>query len=458
MASIRLHTAAVGTTTVLIRSRTAKHLALFLPVALVQLPVPGHAAPAYFPAEIQAQVDLVHQATELLLTRSIQSPTSADILEAAWSGLADSVNESGGPPLGAAPAFTGASQADESSFESAFAAYLTQLRVRPAFNPAHAGIRAMAESAAEGHTYFLDPAQRQRYDEASRLEQTYAGVGLGFVGPGLVVSRVVASSPAARAGLHAGDAIVEVDGRSVEGHSTRESAGWLRGPPGSHISLGIRSPGKAGTYVIGLERQAVVWQALTTEVIDDQIGYMQLSTFEDPGVADAFEAAVSRFDQEHVRGLIIDLRGNPGGRLYVGARILADLLPADGPAFQQVDRRGTHAVRAKSADRRIVDLPIVVLIDDATGSMSELFAAAVREYDVATLIGRTSAGNVAGGQLFPLADGSALDVTTSELRSAHGAVLNGRGVDPDEWVDGTRATDPNGADPAIRAALRYLRR
>ncbi|HEX8968700.1 MAG TPA: S41 family peptidase [Chloroflexota bacterium] len=444
-------------TTVWIRSHTARQLLFLLSATLAQLPIAGHTAPAYSSAEIREQVELVRQATGLLVTRSIQSPSSADLLQAAWRGLAENVDANGRASLSRAPAFTGASRVDESSFESAFAAYLTQLRVRPAFNPAHASIRAMARSAADGHTYFLDPAQRQRYEEASHLDQTYVGVGLGFVGPGLVVSRVVENSPAARAEIHPGDAIVEIDGRPVDGHTTREAAEWLHGPVGSHVTLSIRSPGEVGTHQIGLERQSVMWRALATDIIDDHIGYIQLSTFEDPGVADAFDTALSNLDQEGVRGLIIDLRGNPGGRLDVGARMLADLLPPNAPAFQQIDRSGIHALRARSATQHFVHAAVVVLIDGDSGSMSELFAAAVHEYKVATLIGQTTSGNVAGGQLFPLRDGSALDVTTSELRSAHGVVLNGRGVAPDIRVDGTRLTDPDGKDPAIRAALRSFR-
>jgi carboxyl-terminal processing protease len=254
-----------------------------------------------------------------------------------------------------------------------------------------------------------------------------------------------------RAGLRPGDEVLQVDGKPVAGLLPEPAADLIRGPAGTSVELLVQCRGEAAPSRLRLTRERIVLDFVVARQLGD-IGYLLLRGFPEPTAIDRFEQELAVFEQQGARGVIIDVRSNTGGRLDLGERLLSDFLPADTDLYQVIDRTGTHQTRV-AAGHRLVSLPLVVLIDQRTQSMAEIFAAALHEQAGATLLGHTSAGNVAGGRLFPLQDGSALDVTTFEIRSSTGDVLNGIGVVPDETLDGDRATTPDGMDPLIDRAV-----
>jgi carboxyl-terminal processing protease len=169
-------------------------------------------------------------------------------------------------------------------------------------------------------------------------------------------------------------------------------------------------------------------------MLDDQVGYLRLRGFPEPSVVDRFEQGMAELTSQGMQGLVLDLRGNSGGRLDVGSRLLSDFLPAGSSIYQMVDRGGNQQARASREGGAQYALPTVVLVDQSTASMGEIFAAALQEHGVATVIGATTGGNVAAGQVYPLGDGSALQVTVLEILSGTGKPLNGVGVVPNEMI------------------------
>jgi carboxyl-terminal processing protease len=235
---------------------------------------------------------------------------------------------------------------------------------------------------------------------------------------------------------------------------TREAADLIRGPVGSPVELLVQRRGESRAGLLRLSREQIVLDFVVARQIGD-VGYLLLRGFPEPTVIDRVERELDAFEQHGARGVVVDVRGNSGGRVDLGARLLSDFLPADTELYEVVDRTGNHQTRV-AADGTHVSLPLAVLIDQRTQSMAEIFAAAVHEQAGAKILGHTSAGKVAGGRLFPLKDGSALDITTFEIRSSTGDVLNGVGVVPEETVEGDRATTPDGTDPLIDRAVDLL--
>jgi carboxyl-terminal processing protease len=152
---------------------------------------------------------------------------------------------------------------------------------------------------------------------------------------------------------------------------------------------------------------------------------------------------------------VLDLRGNSGGRIDVGTRLLSHFLPNGSAVYQEVDRGGQNSSHATHGNGQY-DLPLVVLVDGGTASMGEIFAAAVQEHGAATILGTNTAGSVAAAQVFGLPDGSGLQITVFEILSADGKPLNKVGVAPDEVI----TTDPDGqtdgSDPVLARAVELL--
>lgn len=405
----------------------------------------------------EEQVAVVQKAFDLLTDRFEAPLSSAALFQAGWDELAAEAEQHAAPSPGMA-VLTDDPEQDAATARASLLEYFTTIPcdAQDAWNPAHALVRGMATSVHERHTYFLDPKHYQEYLQWSSGSVHYAGIGARFKGPGLVVLDVFENTPAARAGLQPGDEILEVDHESVSGRPPSEGVKRVRGLIGTPVDLLVRPRGDDAPHALRLLREDIPLDSVVSRVLDGQVGYVLLRGFPEPSVIDEVEQAVSDFTEQGVRGLVLDLRGNVGGRLDLGARLLSDFMPADTQLFEQIDRDGVHTTRSASGATASWSLPLEVLVDDQTASMAEIFAAAVQEHGLATVLGKPTAGSVAGGQLFPLGDGSALNVTAFEVRSSTGAVLNGVGVTPDETVLGDRASSPTGADPVLDRALALI--
>jgi carboxyl-terminal processing protease len=195
---------------------------------------------------------------------------------------------------------------------------------------------------------------------------------------------------------------------------------------------------------------------MRARILDGNIGYLQIRQFAVPDGLPIFNRAMTRFADANITALIIDVRNNPGGSVPTGEEILSRLLPDNRPIYRTVDRRGEHTV-STWGDYWNHNIPIAVLTNGVSSSMSEILAAALQENGVARVIGTKTAGAVAAGVPVPLADGSGLLVTVQVITSPSGRVLNEVGLEPDQVVE----LDPEqfrvGKDTQLDAALSYVR-
>jgi len=422
-----------------------------LPLLLLLVFIAGLLAPAAGAASAQGAPSsaTIKQALDLLLDHFVHPPPSSALLGAAWNGARAAAGaDTPAPPL------TGDRDADWQAFSAALAGLLQ----RPGVDSGAvtgAAIRAMAESVNESHTYYLSPDRYQEYQSWLRGDVRYSGIGARLDGSSLTVVEVFDESPAARAGLKPGDTVIAVDGQSVVGMPQERAVSLVRGPSGTPVTLTVTRDGVPRPLVLTMTRATVQIAFVHDELLPGGVGYLRLRGFPDMHVADTFEAALDDLQRQGATSLVLDLRGNSGGRLDVGTRLLS-LFIQSGPLYHQVPRDGTPRTVLADGHYRTPALPLAVLVDSGTASMGEIFAAAIQDDHRGTLVGTTTAGSVAGAQVFGLQDGSGLQVTVMDITSAGGRVLNGVGVVPDQMVPRDPASLRSGHDPQLDAAVAAL--
>ncbi|HLI28535.1 MAG TPA: S41 family peptidase [Chloroflexota bacterium] len=436
-------------------------------VAAQALPTPGPSssaasgepsttalAPARAAAVASAAL-VLQEAWDLLLDRFMEPLDPALLAGAADSAMRDLLTGRGvavdETPLAAGGERLAAWDALSQRFQALAARYSA---VEPTAL-AHAAIAGMAAAADDSHTNFMTPRQYQEHLAWIRGEVKYGGIGARLRGPVLTIVEVFANSPAAAAGLQPGDRILAVDDTPTDDLRVDQVVQLVRGPAGTPVTLRVQRAGSDRVETLQLTRAEIQMPFVESQRFDD-IGYVRLRGFPEPSIVDNVERAIADLQEQGVRGLILDLRGNSGGRLDVGTRLLSRFIPS-GPIYQEVDRRGGQRIRQVRASTPILTVPLAVLVDEGTASMGEIFAVNIQEHGVGHLIGQTTMGSVAASQVLPLADGSALQLSIMQIYSGQGAPLNRVGVQPDEVVELRLEDLQSGRDPQLDRALAYLR-
>lgn len=444
-----------------------------LPIGVAASPAPDDAlAVAAYSTEAppvttpEAGSALIEQAVGYLLDGYVDRPKSGPLYQAAYDGAVAALRAAGKSPQPQPPALADDRQRDTAAFRAAYLALLAPLGAGvDQAAVAYGAIRAVAKTIDECHTYFLDPEQNARAKASATGQESYVGIGV-TVNAKLTpptIARVYRNTPAERAGLRAGDAILAVDGTDVSGLPADQLGPLIRGPEGTQVRLTIRRPGQAAPFDVTIARARItipiLEERIETGPNGEPIGYLELTSFaatlaDGTAVDAAIGAALARFERAGVRGWVLDLRGNPGGLIETLRRTASRFIPDGQPVFYYVDSDG--AQRAVNADRALYltqQRPFAVLIDDGSASASEAFAAAAQDYGFARVFGKTSTGCLAAAIRRDLADGSALSVTVQKVVSPKRREINRAGVQPDEAV----TPDPAQAgDPTLRAALAWL--
>ena len=414
-------------------------LALMLVVG-APAPVSAQAAPGPF----------VKQAFDLLMDRFVVPPTSAALLGAAWEGgVAHATSASGSDLAVPAPSFTGNRGADWNAFLAGYPALVAAISASADQHALdRAIVRAMANSLNSTHTFLADapfqPGQR------------FAGIGVQM-SSNLVFTTVHPGTPAEAAGVRRWDRLVAIGGESVEGMPSDAVSSRLRGPAGSTLQIAVRRAGTPEPIVIQMMRAEIVVPWVQASVVDGDIGVLRIIQFPPLEAIGQFDAAVATLEGADVKALVVDLRDNGGGSYETNQRVANRFIP-EGALHQELSRNGqtTTVVADGSAWGRRV--PVSVLVNARTGSASELLSSALRENDVANLVGMPTRGGVAGGRQFPLADGSTLTIAVVALRSGKGEEIEHVGLEPDLTVDLDMAALAEGRDTQMEAALAYLKR
>ena len=387
---------------------------------------------------------VVREAFDLLSAAFVDPLEPASLLEAAAAAVGNEIPQSPLEPTEADQPATWASFADQYCFLwQAGGEDLSTERV------AHTAIAAMAAATNEGHTRFLPPEAYREHLAWARGGLRYAGIGVRIARNPLRIEAVFPGSPAEAVGLRPGDQILAVDGREVAAMAPADIPAAVRGDAGTQVRLTIARAGEV--WDVDVVRAEVRPPSIDSRTIEE-FGYLRVYAFAGSALHEEIAGELRSFHARGTKALVLDLRGNPGGRLDVGIQVAGLLVAAGSPLYRETTRNGEPRVR-ESAGERIWTAPMVVLVDGGTASMAEILAAALQEQG-AVVVGSRTAGVVAAAIVVPLSDGSALQVTVSRIVSGRGRLFNGRGLEPDLPV--VSADAPTSGDEALAVALAYL--
>lgn len=312
----------------------------------------------------------------------------------------------------------------------------------------------LASATNDPYTEYFNAQQAK--DFANQLNNSFSGVGAELgkdSGGNLVIVAPIKGFPADTAGLKAGDIITTINGESTAGMAVDAAVGKIRGPQGTKVTLGIV---RGGTQALSftITRANIQIPSVSTKTLDGNIGYMQIISFSDDTEALARQAA-QQFKAAGVRGVILDLRGNPGGLLSAAVGVSSLWLPA-GKTVVTEKGTGGQQVEASNGDAILGGMPTVVLIDGGSASASEITAGALHDNGAARLIGTKSYGKGVVQQMLNLSDGSELKVTIASWYRPDGENINKKGIIPDQVVALDSAAAAAGTDTQLQAAEAYL--
>lgn len=298
----------------------------------------------------------------------------------------------------------------------------------------YGAIRGMLATLDDPYTRFMDPKAFQGMQEERQGSFSGVGIQLGMnKAKQLSVVAPIEGTPAFKAGLKAEDAILAIDGKSTKDMAIEEAVSLIRGPKGTKVVLKVQAKGAKVTKDVALVRDNIATKAVTVKDEGSDLGYIRLSTFMANDADDEIASALAKFKDK--KGLILDLRGNPGG-LLPNAVDIGSMFIQEGPIVQIVDRDGQKQVLRASGKTLVpTTLPMVVLVDGGSASASEILSGALQDDKRAILIGTKTFGKGLVQTVHPLADGSGVAITTNKYLTAGGHDIHKKGITPDIVVD-----------------------
>lgn len=277
-----------------------------------------------------------------------------------------------------------------------------------------------------------DPYSEYYTEEEFALlkEQTqgsFTGIGIYMTGndkDNIVVQSVIKNYPAEKSGLKAGDIILKVDGEQVKASESTKASSKIKGKVGTSVVLTIQRGDKK--FDVTVKREEIIVESVKSEVKEDNIGYIQITSF-DKNTYNEFKEHMSSLQKKNVKSLIIDLRDNPGGLLDVCVDIADDLL-GKGTIVYTKDNKGDTQYYKSDANK--IDLPIVVLINENSASASEILTAAIVDNKAGIAVGTTSYGKGLVQSVKEFKDGTGYKLTTAQYYTPNGDYINKQGIKP----------------------------
>jgi len=322
-------------------------------------------------------------------------------------------------------------------------------------------LRGMLDSLGDPYTFYYTPEELAASFE--HQEGTYEGVGLQILGNAngdMIVTRAFKGSSALEKGICAGDKIVAVDGTPVSAENTQamnDAVAMIKGEIGTEVTLTVIRGDEMLDFV--LERRKISMNRVEHTMLDEEIGYIMLYEFMGDDVT-GFKNAVKALIREGAKGLIIDVRSNPGGLLDDVVEICDMLLPK-GKIVYIEDRAGER--ETYYSDEKMLGIPLVVLVNEMSASASEILAGSIQDTGVGTVVGQTTFGKGIVQMMIPFeSDGAGLQLTTSTYYTPNGRSIHGSGVEPDiivdnEGYDFTTAQPDPVADKQLGKAVEVIR-
>lgn len=266
---------------------------------------------------------------------------------------------------------------------------------------------------------------------------TYCGIGASVsqsYETGIItVVKPFEGGPANKAGILPGDVLYKVNNEEVTGEDLQEVVTKMKGESGTKVTLEVVRDGEKDPLSFEVTRAKVEVPSIEYKMLDDSIGYIAVSGFEE-NTNKQFRVALDELEEKGMEGLVIDLRDNGGGLVDTVVDMLERLLPEGKMIVYTKDKNG-KGQEYKAKDNETLDIPLAVLINGNSASASEIFAGAVQDYGIGTLVGTTSFGKGIVQNVIPMSDGTALKLTIAKYYTPNGRNIHKKGIEPDMKVE-----------------------
>ena len=309
--------------------------------------------------------------------------------------------------------------------------YLDEVQTEDLLEGAYAGF---ANAVGDKYTRYYTREEYEAYlQDASG---TFAGIGVTIQwneeAQMLEIISVQEEGPAERAGMHVGDLVYSVDDEVMKGTAMDLVTSKIRGKAGTEVRIGVLRDGSADPIVLTITRELIEEKTVNSIMLDGGIAYIEVSGFNEV-TAKQFKETVESLKEQKMRGLILDLRGNPGGRLNSVVDVADQILP-EGLITYTLTKDGQREEYTSDGET-VLDIPMVVLIDENTASAAEILSGAIKDHERGVLVGTQTFGKGIVQTTYTLSDGSGIKVTMARYYTPNGDFIHGVGIEPDRKVE-----------------------
>lgn len=319
----------------------------------------------------------------------------------------------------------------------------------------YGAMAGLAESLGDPYTNFFEPKSAEDFQQS--LAGKFEGIGaeIGMKEGQLTIIAPLSDTPAERAGLLAGDAIVKIDGQETSGMSVEKAVSLIRGPKGTRVTLNIFRVGKKkAPFDVTVTRDEIHVKSVHWKMLKDGIAYIEVTHF-NGDTRDGFDAAVKAVLTKNPKGLILDLRNNPGGFLDAALGMAGEWIGSGIVTKERKQGKIIEELRG-TGQSRLRGIPTIVLVNQGSASASEIVAGALQDAKQAVLVGMKTFGKGSVQEPQELNDGSLLKITIAEWLTPKERSINKSGLDPDIIVDRTPEDYENQRDPQLDRAQGIL--
>ncbi|BDR76682.1 S41 family peptidase [Clostridium tetani] len=292
-------------------------------------------------------------------------------------------------------------------------------------------IKGLANSLKDPYTVFMT---KKEYDDFNtQTEGNYSGVGIQLQAKDnkIVIVDIFEESPARKAGILPKDEIEKVNDIPVDGSQLEKAVSLMKGVEGSEVKLTLFRKDK-GNFDVSLKRSKINLKTVAGQMLDEDVALVQVTMF-DENTAKNFKSELDKLKSQGMKGLVLDLRGNPGGVLDECVDMVSNFVPKGKTIVSTMDKYKSER-KYKSKGGNYVGLPLVVLTNEGSASASEIFAGAIRDYKIGTLVGEKTFGKGLVQTLYETGEGTALKITISKYYTPNGENINKIGIKPDVEV------------------------
>lgn len=320
----------------------------------------------------------------------------------------------------------------------------------------YGSLEGMVASLGDPYSVYFEPELSKKFQQ--EISGSFDGIGaeIGLKNDTITIISPLSGGPAQKAGLKAGDSIISIDGKETKDISLDYAVELIRGPKGTSVTLVIFRKGEANTRSFSVKREkvgieSVEWSLLPGDIIDLKLKYFNEDTLND------FRDSVNEFMAKKPKGIILDMRNNPGGLLSTAIEITSFWVGGKDNIVIERGRDGQYiGERANNSNAILKDIPTIVLINKGSASGSEILAGALQDLKLAQLVGETSFGKGSVQDLRELSDGSSIKLTIAKWFTPLGREINEKGIDPDIKVELTDEDWNNDKDPQMDKAIELL--